>query len=109
VARTFDKSAKTCQGQGSCFSPLWESDGHAACIVILYLDLISSLAEKENIVEQKYGQPPDDVSSAPESGTVRDDTSGNAPSDRGLNPGQGTAPGDNTPEKDDPSIASEER
>jgi hypothetical protein len=26
---------------------------------------------------QKKGQPPDDVWSAPESGTVRDDTSGN--------------------------------
>jgi len=32
-------------------------------------------------------QPPDDPSSAPESGTVRDDTSGNNPADRG-NAGQ---------------------
>jgi hypothetical protein len=62
------------------------------------------------------GQPPDDVSSAPESGTVRDDTSGNQPSDRGINPGQGSAPGARDhrppglpPEKDDPSIAGEER
>lgn len=54
-------------------------------------------------------QPSDDVSSAPESGTVRDDTSGNAPSDRGLNPAQGCAKCDDPPEKDDPSVASEER
>ncbi len=60
-------------------------------------------------MEQKHGQPSDDVSSAPESGTVRDDTSGNAPSDRGLNPGQGAISHSNTPEKDDPSIAGEER
>ena len=58
---------------------------------------------------KKAGQPSDDVWSAPESGTVRDDTSGNAPSDRGLNPGQGSAKNDKTPEKDDPSVASEER
>lgn len=57
----------------------------------------------------KPGQPPDDVSSAPESGTVRDDTSGNAPSDRGLNPAQGSATSDNPQAKDDPSVASEER
>jgi hypothetical protein len=67
-----------------------------------------SFAEEEDIMMQKHGQPPDDVSSAPESGTVRDDTSGNAPSDRGCNPGQ-AASRDNTQEKDDPSIASEER
>ncbi len=61
-------------------------------------------------------QPPDDVSSAPESGTVRDDTSGNKPSDRGLNPGQGVSPGGRKGSlqgqptaKDDPSIATEER
>jgi hypothetical protein len=57
----------------------------------------------------KPGQPPDDVSSAPESGTVRDDTSGNKPSDRGLNPGQGEAKNNNPQPKDDPSVASEER
>jgi hypothetical protein len=57
----------------------------------------------------KPRQPSDDVSSAPESGTVRDDTSGNAPSDRGLNPGQGSIQSDNATEKDDPSVASEER
>ncbi len=64
----------------------------------------------------KKGQPPDDVSSAPESGTVRDETSGNQPSDRGLNPGQGRAAGDPTKRPsgapqavDDPSIAGEER
>ena len=59
------------------------------------------------------GRPPDDESSAPESGTVRDDTSGNQPSDRGLNLGQqsaGKASGGARPqEKDDPSVASEER
>lgn len=57
----------------------------------------------------KHGQPSDDVSSAPESGTVRDDTSGNAPSDRGYNPGQMADKGENAPQKDDPSVASEER
>ncbi len=60
-------------------------------------------------MENKPGQPSDDVCSAPESGTVRDDTSGNAPSDRGLNPGQGCARCDDASEKDDPSVASEER
>lgn len=54
------------------------------------------------------GRPSDDESSAPESGTVRDETSGNNPSDRGLNPGQKPGPGDRM-EKDDPSVASEER
>ncbi|MGH7223012.1 MAG: hypothetical protein ACRELF_07280 [Gemmataceae bacterium] len=57
----------------------------------------------------KPGQPSDDVSSAPESGTVRDDTSGNAPSDRGYNPGQLAGKDDNCPCKDDPCVASEER
>lgn len=57
----------------------------------------------------KRGQPSDDVCEAPESGTVRDDTCGNAPSDRGLNPGQGAAKRDDAVEKDDPSVASEER
>ena len=54
---------------------------------------------------------PDDASSAPESGTVRDDTSGNAPSDRGLNPAQKRpAPArDTPPDKDDPSVAGAER
>ena len=64
---------------------------------------------------EKRGQPPDDESSAPESGTVRDQTSGNKPSDRGLNPGQGSAPGaeahrpEGVRSKDDPWISSEER
>lgn len=57
----------------------------------------------------KPEQPCDDVSSAPESGTVRDDTSGNAPSDRGYNPGQMAGKGDDTCQKDDPCVASEER
>lgn len=49
----------------------------------------------------------DDESSAPESGTVRDETCGNQPSDRGCNPAQcGT---DVETEKDDPCIAGEER
>ncbi len=49
----------------------------------------------------KTGQPPDDASSAPESGTVRDETSGNNPSppDRGV----GGVP------KDDPSSANESK
>ena len=60
----------------------------------------------------KKGQPSDDVSSAPESGTVRDDTSGNKPSDRANRP---DSPADrakhhptNTQNKDDPSVANEE-
>jgi hypothetical protein len=64
---------------------------------------------KEDIMGQQHGRPPDDVTSAPESGTVRDDTSGNAPSDRGLNPGQGTTSLDEKIAKDDPSVAGEER
>jgi len=57
----------------------------------------------------KTGHPSDDVWSAPESGTVRDDTSGNAPSDRGFNPGQGAGKNINPLPTDDPSVASEER
>ena len=64
---------------------------------------------KEKIIASKQGQPSDDVSSAPESGTVRDDTSGNAPSDRGCNPGQMAGKNDDSLQKDDPSVASEER
>jgi len=57
-------------------------------------------------------RPADDPSSAPESGTVRDDTSGNAPSDRG-NAGPTTRPpaaksGDRA-DRDDPGTAGEER
>ena len=54
---------------------------------------------------KKPGQPSDDVSSAPESGTVRDETSGNKPSDRGNNSEQAKT---NSANKDDPSTASEE-
>jgi hypothetical protein len=50
------------------------------------------------------GQPPDDESSAPESGTVRDPDAESAPADRGFP----TTPGA-PPEKDDPSVAGEER
>jgi hypothetical protein len=65
---------------------------------------------KESAMTGKQGCPSDDVSSAPESGTVRDDTSGNSPSDRGLNPAQKDSTDfDNRHEKDDPSIAGEER
>ena len=60
-------------------------------------------------MKDKKGQPPDDVSSAPESGTVRDETSGNQPSDRGLDPGQGKPAHAGAKGKDDPSVASEER
>ena len=58
---------------------------------------------------QKTGHADDDISSAPESGTVRDDTSGNQPSDRGLDPRQAAATPGGDLEKDDPSVASEER
>ena len=61
------------------------------------------------------GQPSDDVWSASESGTVRDDTSGNQPAhpnDRGApagdksNPGCGSSVNQN---KDNPCFAGEER
>jgi hypothetical protein len=60
----------------------------------------------------KKGQPSDDVSSAPESGTVRDETSGNNPSNRTNRP---DSPADraglqptNSQNKDDPFVANEE-
>ena len=63
----------------------------------------------------RRGQPSDEVWSAPESGTVREDTSGNEPSDRG-NAGQaGSAGGQGKQHpghaqgKDDPGTAAEER
>ena len=59
-------------------------------------------------VQRQKATGPDDVSSAPESGTVRDETTGNNPSDRGLNPGQ-KGQGEGLEGKDDPSVASEER
>jgi hypothetical protein len=57
--------------------------------------------------------PDDDVSSAPESGTVRDDTSGNEPAhphERGVLT-RGDNPSPQAPETsgDDPSFAGEER
>jgi hypothetical protein len=60
----------------------------------------------------KKGQPPDDVSSAPESGTVCDETSGNKPSDRANRPDspadRATLQPTNSQNKDDPSVANEE-
>jgi hypothetical protein len=63
----------------------------------------------------KSGRPTDDVWSAPESGTVRDESSGNQPAhphERGLPDAEsskrhGGSGGE--PEKDDPSFAGEER
>jgi len=61
----------------------------------------------------KQGQPADDPSSAPESGTVRDETSGNKPSDRnnrgetGSSSDQSRTGAGNAP-RDDPSKAGEE-
>lgn len=57
-------------------------------------------------------RPADDESSAPESGTVRDETSGNQPSDRNNDPR--TPPGPNQRPKDgvrndDTTEAGEER
>ncbi len=62
----------------------------------------------------RKGQPPDDVSSAPESGTVRGPTSGNNPSDRANRPGPddrppGTGTGSEKRPTDDPWLAAEER
>jgi hypothetical protein len=53
------------------------------------------------------GHPTDEIWSAPESGTERDETSGNQPSDRGINPGQ-KSEAKEVPSKDDPAYASEE-
>jgi len=50
-------------------------------------------------------RPPDDASSAPESGTVRNETSGNQPSDRTQ--GEQDRKRERA-EKDDPSHAGEE-
>jgi hypothetical protein len=55
------------------------------------------------------GHASDYITSAPESGTIRDDTSGNAPSDRGINLGQCSGDAGKQQEKDDPAVASEER
>jgi hypothetical protein len=63
---------------------------------------------------EQHGRPSDDVWSAPESGTVRDSTSGNQPSDRNFDPrtqaehqrGKPT-PGE-VPGRDAPSFAGEE-
>ena len=60
------------------------------------------------MAELKLHQPPDDSWSAPESGTVRDETSGNEPSDPKTGPNanqRGITPSC----KDDPSTAFEER
>ena len=63
----------------------------------------------------KKGHPSDEIWSAPESGTVRDDTSGNGPSAReddilveAAAGRYGSRPGD-AREKDDPAVAPEER
>jgi hypothetical protein len=59
---------------------------------------------------ENQGRPSDEASSAPESGTARDDTSGNGPSDRGLNPAQkSSATSGKERDKDDPAVAGEER
>jgi len=52
------------------------------------------------------GKPSDDISSAPESGTVRDETSGSASPDRGTSPDRDENTGR---QRDDPSVANEER
>ena len=59
-----------------------------------------------------HGRPPDDPSSAPESGTERDPTSGNQPSDRAndpRDPGRRATPAGQGQPSDDPSTAGEER
>jgi len=58
---------------------------------------------------KKTKPPHDDASSAPESGTVRDDTSGNQPSDRNNDPRHHGRNGDGgDAQVDDPSVAGEE-
>ena len=58
-------------------------------------------------MKHEPGHPDDRVSSAPESGTDRDETTGNQPSDRGNNPGQ-RRQSDPRQRPDDPSVAGEE-
>jgi len=57
-------------------------------------------------MEQRQGQPPADVSSAPESGTTVDETSGNRTAAPEHRPAAEDRPGK---KKDDPSVAGEER
>lgn len=63
---------------------------------------------------EQHGRPSDDVWSAPESGTVRDSTSGNQPSDRNFDPRtqaeheKGTLTPGEVPGRDAPSYAGEE-
>ena len=54
---------------------------------------------------KQQGRPADDPSSAPESGTVRDETSGNNPAGAGERPPQAGSGA----REDDPSVAGEER
>ena len=56
----------------------------------------------------KPGQPSDDPSSAPESGTVRDQTAGTDPADRGNAADSAAADPTRRP-KDDSSQANEEK
>jgi hypothetical protein len=58
--------------------------------------------------EKAKRQPPDDPTSAPESGTVRTDTSGNQPSDPLTGPNANQR-GIDPRSKDDPSTAPAER
>ena len=63
---------------------------------------------------KQKGRPPDDPSSAPESGTPRDTTSGNNPSDRANDPRAAPATAKGKQKRggkqgDDPSVAGEER
>lgn len=55
-------------------------------------------------MSQKQRKPEPDASSAPESGTVRDDTTGSPPADRADQ-----ADADRKKEPDDPGTAGEER
>ena len=63
---------------------------------------------------EQHGRPSDDVWSAPESGTVRDSTSGNQPSDRNYDPRtqaehkKGNPISGEVQGRDDPSYAGEE-
>jgi len=64
----------------------------------------------------KKGHASDEIWSAPESGTIRDDTSGNNPSDRGIDDvlvesgvgGAGARTGEQD-DRDDPAVAPGER
>jgi hypothetical protein len=88
--------------------------GHGSCTSSFHFASWRRYLPKEMPMASKPGRPPDDPSSAPESGTVCDETSGNRPSDRANAPQHTAVPDRNKHAHDgrrtggDPSEAGEE-